>query len=197
MYSPLWKITHQKPSVLCTSPFETSPIKGHRFYVLPPLRNHSSKAIGFMYSPFEKSLFLVGAYIGVGVYFGKYGNYVYMDECWKEFRCNQTVEGSIILRFFPEIYRRLSCGTWWSTRSSWRSRNCRSFARFTIGRLATPHLPQLARPLQPTTTFYWTIFDRSKRRMAVWFVTIRTSGMPHRMAQSLRYLRRLDTLSSI
>ena len=48
VYSPLWKITHQSPSVLCTPPF-------------------------------EKSLFLVGAYfwvgvyIGVGVYFGKYG----------------------------------------------------------------------------------------------------------------------------
>ena len=54
MYSPLWKITHQNPSVLCTPPFETSPIKAHRFHVLPP--------------PFGKSLFLVGAY------FGKYGN---------------------------------------------------------------------------------------------------------------------------
>ena len=38
MYSPLWKIPHQKPSVLCTPPF-------------------------------EKSLFLVGAY------FGKYSRY--------------------------------------------------------------------------------------------------------------------------
>ena len=41
VYSPLWKITHQDPSVLCTPPF-------------------------------EKSLFLVGAYNGMGVYFGKY-----------------------------------------------------------------------------------------------------------------------------
>ena len=65
------------------SPFEKSSIKAHRFYVLPPLKNHSSKAIGFVYSPlweithqkpsvlctppFEKSLFLVGAY------FDKYG----------------------------------------------------------------------------------------------------------------------------
>ena len=40
MYSPLWKITHQNPSVLCTPPFEKSPIKAHRFYVLPPLKNH-------------------------------------------------------------------------------------------------------------------------------------------------------------
>ena len=69
MYSPLWKITHQNSSVLCTPPF-------------------------------ENSLFLVGAYFGVGVYFGKYGTYVYMDESWKEFRCNQTVESSTILRFF-------------------------------------------------------------------------------------------------
>ena len=79
---------HQKPSVLCTPPFEKSPIKSHRFCVLPPLKNHPSKATGFVYSPlweithqspsvlctppFEKSLFLVGAYFGVGVYFGKY-----------------------------------------------------------------------------------------------------------------------------
>ena len=41
MYSPLWKITHQNPLVLCTPPF-------------------------------EKSLFLVGAYFGVSVYFGEY-----------------------------------------------------------------------------------------------------------------------------
>ena len=39
MYSPLWK----------------SPIKAHRFCVLPPLKNHPSKAIGFVYSPLWKS----------------------------------------------------------------------------------------------------------------------------------------------
>ena len=54
MYSPLWKITHQDPSVLCTLPFEKSPIKSHRFCVLPPLKNHSSKAIGFVYSSLWK-----------------------------------------------------------------------------------------------------------------------------------------------
>ena len=64
--------------------------KPHRFHVLPPLKNHPSKLIGFVYSPlwkiirqkpsvlctppFEKSRFVVGAYIGVGVYFDKYGN---------------------------------------------------------------------------------------------------------------------------
>ena len=62
--------THQKPSVLCTPPFEKSPSKAigftysplwkipittHRFCVLPPLKNSSSKPIGFVYSPFEKS----------------------------------------------------------------------------------------------------------------------------------------------
>ena len=73
MYSPLWRITHQNPSVLCTSPlwkithqtplvsctppFEESPIKTHRFCILPPLKNHPSKAIGFVYSPLGKSLF--------------------------------------------------------------------------------------------------------------------------------------------
>ena len=40
MYSPLWKITHHTPSVLCTPPFEKPPIKAHRFCVLPPLKNH-------------------------------------------------------------------------------------------------------------------------------------------------------------
>ena len=54
MSSPLWKITHQKPSVSCTPPFEKSPIQTHRFHVLPPLKNQPSKAIGFMYSPLWK-----------------------------------------------------------------------------------------------------------------------------------------------
>ena len=58
------------------SPFEKSPIKAHWFCVLPPPFEKSTiKTIGFAYSPFEKSLFLVGAYFGVGVYFGKYGDY--------------------------------------------------------------------------------------------------------------------------
>ena len=68
VYSPLWKITHQDTSVLCTPPF---------------VKNHPSEAIGFVYSPLwkishqkpsvlctppcEKLLFLVGAW------FGKYG----------------------------------------------------------------------------------------------------------------------------
>ena len=52
-------------------PLKKYSIKSHRFCVLPPLKNHPPKAIGFVY--FEKSLFLVGAYFGVGVYFGKYG----------------------------------------------------------------------------------------------------------------------------
>ena len=46
--------THQKPSVLCTSPFEKSPIKAYRFCVLPPLKNHPSNPIGFVYSPLWK-----------------------------------------------------------------------------------------------------------------------------------------------
>ena len=54
MYSPLWKVTHEKPSVLCTPPCEKSPIKTHRFYVLPPLKNHPSKPVGFVYSPLWK-----------------------------------------------------------------------------------------------------------------------------------------------
>ena len=46
--------THQKPSVLCTPPFEKSPIKSHWFCVLPPLKNLPSKPIGFVYSPLWK-----------------------------------------------------------------------------------------------------------------------------------------------
>ena len=41
MYSPLWKITHQSPSVLCTPPFGKSSIKSRWFCVLPPLKNHT------------------------------------------------------------------------------------------------------------------------------------------------------------
>ena len=105
------------PSVLCTPlfekspikshrfcvpppPFEKSPIKSHRFCVLPPLKNHPSKAIGFVYSPlwkvphqspsvlctppFEKSLFVVGAYFGVGVYSGKYVTLIYFLVLWNK-----------------------------------------------------------------------------------------------------------------
>ena len=54
VYSPLWKITHQNPLVLCTPPFENSPIKARWFCVLPPLKNHPSEPIGFMYSPLWK-----------------------------------------------------------------------------------------------------------------------------------------------
>ena len=70
VYSPLWKITHPKPSVLCTPPFENPPTKAHRFHVLPPfekspitahrfcvlppLKNHPSQPIGFVYSPLWK-----------------------------------------------------------------------------------------------------------------------------------------------
>ena len=51
---PFEKSPMKSPSVLCTPPFEKSPIKSHRFCVLPPLKNHPSKAIGFVYSPLWK-----------------------------------------------------------------------------------------------------------------------------------------------
>ena len=84
MYSPQWKITHQKPSVLCTPPFENhpskaigfvysplwkSPIKSHQFYVLPPLKITHQKPSVLCTPPSENSLFLVG------VYLGKYGKW--------------------------------------------------------------------------------------------------------------------------
>ena len=57
VYSPLWKITHQSPSVLCT----------------PPLWKITHQKPSVLCTPpFEKSLFFVGAYFWVGVYFGKY-----------------------------------------------------------------------------------------------------------------------------
>ena len=54
IFKTLWRITHQNPSVSCTPPFEESPIKPHRFCVLPPLKNHPSKLIGFVHSPLWK-----------------------------------------------------------------------------------------------------------------------------------------------
>ena len=63
--------THQKPSVLCAPPpCEKSPIKSPSVLCTPP---------------FEKSLFLVGAYFGVGVYFGKYGTWFRSDKVGIEF----------------------------------------------------------------------------------------------------------------
>ena len=59
---------------MCTPPFEKSAIKPHRFYVLPPFEKSPSKSPLVLCSPpLWKSLFFVGAYFGVGVYFGKYG----------------------------------------------------------------------------------------------------------------------------
>ena len=105
----------KKQLVSCTPPFEKSPTKAHRFHVLPPLKNHPSKVIGFVYSPlwkithqspsvsctppFEKSLFWVGAYFGVGVYLGKYGNTYVGHFFWG------------ISFFFEAIYERKSVWT--------------------------------------------------------------------------------------
>ena len=80
MYSPLWKITHQKPLVLCTPPFERSPIKSHRFCVLPPLKNHPSKTVGFVYSPLWKITVFGGPLFRMGPYFGKYGVWSFLVE---------------------------------------------------------------------------------------------------------------------
>ena len=64
VYSPLWKITHRE-------------LIG---FVYSPLWSHPPKPIGFMYSPspFEKSLFLVGAYFGADAYSG-------MDVSFRDF----------------------------------------------------------------------------------------------------------------
>ena len=79
MYSPLWKITHQSPLVLCTPPF-------------------------------EKPLFWVGAYFGVGVYLGKYDKpfwkikkmYIFQDETsrWANRKSNSL------------FYRRIAGSRW-------------------------------------------------------------------------------------
>ena len=92
MYSPLWKITHQTPSVSCTPPFEkiahqtpsvscTPPFEKitHQNQLVlctPPFEKSPIKShLVLCTPPFEKSLFLVGVYFGVGVNFGKYGTF--------------------------------------------------------------------------------------------------------------------------
>ena len=54
--------------------------------------------------PFEKSLFLVGAYFGVGVYFGKYGTLFFPGEA-KGFVVNQSEVANMVQRTptIPEI----------------------------------------------------------------------------------------------
>ena len=47
--------------------------KSHRFCVLPPLKNHPSTPIGFVYSPLWKITVFGGRLVRVGAYFGKYG----------------------------------------------------------------------------------------------------------------------------
>ena len=68
----------------------SKPIKSHRFCVLPPLENPPSQAIGFVSSPFEKSLFLVGAYFEVGAYCGKYGVITKITNDSNTYEKNQT-----------------------------------------------------------------------------------------------------------
>ena len=52
---PFEKSPIKKPSVSCTPPFEKSPTKTHRFCVLPPVKNHPPKPIGFVYSSLWKT----------------------------------------------------------------------------------------------------------------------------------------------
>ena len=59
---------HSNPSVLCTPPFEKTPIG----FVYSPLWKSTPSVL--CSPPFEKALFRVGAYFGVDVYFGKYGS---------------------------------------------------------------------------------------------------------------------------
>ena len=99
-------------------PLKKSPIKIHRFCVLPPLKNHPSKPIGFVYSPlwkithqkpsvlctspFEKWLFLVSAYFGVAVYFGKYGPWFELVH-----RNSRKMLNQDLLKTISDIQRRL------------------------------------------------------------------------------------------
>ena len=71
-----------RPISLCTPPFEKSPIKSHRFCVLPPLKITHQSPLVLCTPPFEKARFLVGACFGVGVYCGKYGICFYPG--WKK-----------------------------------------------------------------------------------------------------------------
>ena len=84
----LYRICRNKRPRHSISKSKKKIFKLHRFHVLPPLKNHPSKPIGFMYSPlwkmthqsplvsctppFEKSLF-GGRLFQVGASFRKYG----------------------------------------------------------------------------------------------------------------------------
>ena len=106
MHSPLWKITHQSPSVSCTPPCEKSPIKSHRFCVLPPLRNHcfwwaliSAKTVFFDNNRTRR----------IGVISGGYRSGVWM-EYWRVWNdccrvCRRpAVPSSSLLPFRPSIW---------------------------------------------------------------------------------------------
>ena len=95
MYSPFKPPPppHQIPSVLCTPPFEKSPIKTHRFCVLPPLKNHPSKPIGFMYSPLWKITVFDGRLFRGGCLFRQ----IRYDYCWSY--CWKTTFWSLVAPF--------------------------------------------------------------------------------------------------
>ena len=56
MYSPLWKITHQSLSVLCTPPFENTPHQSPSVSCTPPFENTPHQIPSVLCTPpFEKS----------------------------------------------------------------------------------------------------------------------------------------------
>ena len=95
VYSPLWKITHQKPSVLCTPPFEKWPIKSHWFCELPPLKNDPTQPIGFVYSPLWKITVFGGSLLSGWAFIS--ANTVYGTCLWKTFSDNGKIDFSEFL----------------------------------------------------------------------------------------------------
>ena len=94
---------HQKPSVLRTPP----PLKNHPskligFMYSNLLKNHPSKPFSFTYSPLWEITVFGGQLFWVGVYFGKYGKFP------KKVRCDVHLEQNCIekrtyLMKYPKI----------------------------------------------------------------------------------------------
>ena len=114
---PLWKITHPNPSVLCTPPFGKSSIQTHRFCVLPPLENHPSKAIGFVYSPLWKITVFGGRLFRSGRLFWQIRCSLitgFVQNCYMPQSAFRSGNSGAILRLLLWPGRtRHSCGWYW------------------------------------------------------------------------------------
>ena len=100
--------TNQNPLVLCTPPFEKSPIQNPSVLCTPP---------------FEKSLFLVDAYFGVGVYFDKYGmwsSFSRIIALWPYAPVGSSSRLPLFLERRPVSWKCLESYRWFA-RQSWQT----------------------------------------------------------------------------